>query len=452
MKKVTLIGFYSYAHTSDIAESRIKESVGLLNKEGIAVSFAGCFPDHDDGLIQQARRKVKETIEDSCCIVIVFSGWSESTGILNIIADHMHLPILIWSLAGYKDRGCLIAPAAAAGASLLRYSLDSMKVKYCCIYDSVDADSDLNVKKVAELIHVFSCLKQFRHTKIASIGYACSNLYPFMYDGNLIKTSSGIHVDNIELLELKMCADSVSEEDIKIFKQDFNEKYNAEFKISEKEIDLLARYYIAANAIIEKNNYRGITIKCGSGPGDLLGFTPCMLLSLLGDKLNAICECDVYGLLAQTIVNMITGLKPTFLEIFEFYKDSALMASCGFAPMSLCKKDCIRIYEHEWGGCGGLMNISQLKTGEITLFNIFNVEGKLNMQVFTGKSAIPEDFQEEGWDQHKGPVLPALKIELDAGIEYFKKNIKGPHYLIVYGNHEDIIKKYCYFSKISVNT
>ena len=449
-KVVTLIGFYSHAHRPEIAEKRVQKSVQLLESRGVKVNYIGCLSDHDHELVVNAGKKISDTVNDSCCIILVYSGWSESTGILDMITDHSHFPLLIWSLAGYREGDKLIAPAAAAGASLLRYSLDRINTKYSCIYDEIDADTGL--QKVLDFIHIADCVKRLRHTRIASIGYACSNLYPFMYDGNLIKTETGVQVDNIELMELKILADKVVKSSIGQFMDDFNKNYNPDSRIHKEEIELLSRYYISASEIIEKHNYEGISIKCGSGPGKLLGFTPCMLLSLLGEKINAICEGDIYSLLAQTIVNMLTGLKPTFLEIFEFFNKSVLMASCGFAPFSLCKQDHISIYQHEWGGCGGLMNVSHLKTGEITLFNIFNESGKLKMQTFTGISATPEIFQEEGWDEHQGPMIPSLQIDFDSGLEIFKENIKGPHYIVVNGSHAEIIRKYCYFADIQVES
>ena len=446
MNKVTLIGLYSHAHPEDISKDRINSTVSMIKKQGIEVNFLGSVRDHDDFLAGKIRKKLADTIGNSCCIILVYSGWSESTGILNIITNYLHLPLIIWSLAGYKLKAGLIAPAAAAGASLLRNTLDSMNAKYRCIYDSIDSEE--NIKDVIRYIDLFSSLREFRNTKIASIGYSCSNLYPFMYDGALIKAKTGIHVDNLELLELKVLAEEMTEKETGTFKKEFTEKYNPDKRLSSSEIDILSKYYIAALKLIEKNGYKGISIKCGSGPGKFLGFTPCMLLSLLGEKVNAICEGDVYGLLAQTIISRLTGLKPTFLEVFEFYKDSVLMASCGFTPFSLCKKDCIEIYQHDWDGCGGLMNISRLKTGEITIFNFFVRNGNLEMHVFLGEGNTPEKFQEEGWQEYKGPMIPALDISIDTSIDAFKDNIAGPHYLILHGNHIEIIENYCRFSGI----
>ena len=447
--RVSLLGLYSHAHPAEMMNSRINEAVKLLEKNNIEVNFIGYIADHDEELTGKATKKLEDTVKNSSCLVLVFSGWSESTGVLKIISNFVHLPVIIWSLAGYYLKSGLIAPAAAAGASLLKSTFDDLGVKYISVYDSIDEKPDIG--KVLEYINLFSCLRKFKDYKLASFGYACSNLYPFMYDGRLIKKYTGIHVDNLDLLELKMEADSIRKEERSKFKAGFNKKYNQDNKISKNEIDMLAKYSIALEKIITDNDYKGISLKCGSGPGKLLGFAPCMLLSYIGETVNTICEDDIYGLIAQTIINKITGLKPMFLEIFEFYKNSVLMASCGYAPFSLCKKDCIGIYEHDWGNCRGLMNISQLKEGQVTLFSLYPENGKLAMQALTGTGKTPEKFQEEGWLDHKGPKIPSLEIILDTDIDKFKEKIIGPHYVIVHGNRMGAINSFCKYSGIELN-
>jgi len=443
---VSLIGFYSHAHSEEVMNSRIDGAIKLLKNNNIDVNFIGHVVDHDERLAEETRKKLEDTVKDSSCLVLVFSGWSESTSILKIISNFFHLPIIIWSLAGYYNESGLVAPAAAAGSSLLKNTIEDLGTKYVTVYDSVDKNPD--IKNILGYINLFACLRRFKDFKIASFGYACSNLYPFMYDGNLIKKYTGIHVDNLDLLELKMVADKVDSKEKKDFATDFNKKYNQENKISVKEIELLAKYHIALEKIITENDYKGISMKCGSGPGKLLDFTPCMLLSLVGDRVNTICENDIYGLVIQTIVNEISGIRPMFLEIFEFYKDSVLMASCGYAPFSLCKKDCIDICEHDWGGCGGIMNISRLKEGPVTLFSLFARDGKMIIQALTGKGKTPEKFQEEGWSDYKGPNIPSLEIETDTDIEKFKDNIIGPHYIVVKGDLIKTVETYCKFTDI----
>lgn len=140
-----------------------------------------------------------------------------------------------------------------------------------------------------------------------------------------------------------------------------------------------------------------------------------------------------------------------FLEFFEFYEGSVLMASCGFAPFSLCKGDCIKVKGHDWGGAGGLMNVSELKTGKVTIINLSVKNGEMRMHLVTGNAKTPESFQEEGWKDGKGPKIPSLEIELDKDMGDFQENIAGPHYIIAYGDISELMERYCKFTGIRFN-
>lgn len=447
--KTSLIGLYSYAHPKEKMNSRIDKVVKSLRSKNIDVNFIGYVADHDKNSIEAAKKKLIETIGDSSSIVLVISGWVESPPVLRVITDFLHLPMLVWSLAGYYTDNGLISPAGAAGASLLNQVLKNMNAKHITIYQKVG--EDLNVETAAGFLKFFNSLKRFKGIRVASIGYACSNLYPFMYDGNVIKKFTGIHVDNIDLLEIKLLADEVKDKEIKVFVDRFKKRVCFISEPSNEDLEILARYSIAIGKIIDENGYKGITLKCGSGAGKLLNFTPCMELSYISDKVEAICECDVYGLLTQVIIHELTGTKAMFLELFEFYERSVLMASCGFAPFSLCKGDCIKVQEHDWGGAGGLMNVSELETGKVTLLNLSVKKGQMYIHLVTGNAKTPENFQEEGWKDGKGPKIPALEIELDEDIEKFQDNIAGPHYIVAYGDITELMKLYCTFTGIKFN-
>ena len=447
--KTSLIGFYSYAYPKEKMKSRIDNTVRSLRSKNIDVNFIGYVADHDDNSIEAAKKKLTEAIGDSSSTILVISGWTESPPVLRIITDFLHLPILVWSLAGYYTAAGLISPAGAAGASLLNQTLSNLDIKHVTIYQKIG--EELNIESAVDYLKFFNSLKRFKSMRIASIGYACSNLYPFMYDGNIIKKFTGIHVDNLDLLEIKLIADEVKDTDINNFIEKFKKRVCFVSEPSNKDLEILARYSITMDKIINENDYKGITLKCDSGAGKLLDFTPCMELSYISDKVEAICECDVYGLLTQVIIQELTGTKAMFLEFFEFYKGSVLMASCGFAPFSLCKGDYIKVQSHDWGGAGGLMNVSELKTGKVTLLNLNVKDSKMHMHLITGNAKTPENFQEEGWKDSKGPKIPALEIELDGNMEEFQENIAGPHYIIAYGDITKLMKMYCKFTGIRFN-
>jgi hypothetical protein len=156
-------------------------------------------------------------------------------------------------------------------------------------------------------------------------------------------------------------------------------------------------------------------------------------------------------MLNLVIIRALTGKVGVFQEFMEFYQNSMLTAICGFAPFSLCDEKCVKVQGHAWGDAGGIMNISKLKQGRITLSKMYEVKGEMHMHVVTGNSRIPERWQEDGWENYQGPDYPAMEITLDSDLETFKEQIAGQHYIVSYGDNTNIFKRYCRFTNIKYN-
>lgn len=358
------------------------------------------------------------------------------------------MPMLMWSIAGYRIDAGLVSPGDAAGATGLNFALKTFGIKHVSLYDIVDKKS--RADEAAGFIKFADSLKNLRNTRIASFGYADMDLYPLMYDGTLIKKYTGIHVDNLDLIELKILMDEVTKDQISAFEKDLNNKVNYVHEPTKRDMEILARSYIAINKIIDEKNYKAISLKCQFGMSKLMNFSPCMLESLIGDKVDTICECDVPGLVAQVIVKELTETKSVFQEFYEFYENRMLIGACGFAPLSLCTGDKPLAQGHEWGDAGGIMNVSELKTGRVTLFKLYTINGQMHMHLVTGNAKTPEKWQEDGWEG-KGPKLPSLEVELDSSLEEFQEYITGQHYIVAYGDISKLMKRYCKFTGIRYN-
>ena len=96
------------------------------------------------------------------------------------------------------------------------------------------------------------------------------------------------------------------------------------------------------------------------------------------------------------------------------------------------------------------MNVSELKTGRVTLFKLYTINGQMHMHLVTGNAKTPEKWQEDGWEG-KGPKLPSLEVELDSSLEEFQEYITGQHYIVAYGDISKLMKRYCKFTGIRYN-
>jgi L-fucose isomerase-like protein len=444
--KLSIIGYYSNAHDVAITKTRINDFISGFKKLDFDFEFEGSYSDKDFEGHKKLLGSIKKKISDIYCFLIVLPGWAEATPLVNLLFEFKSVPVAVISLAGYYTTRGLIAPAGPAVASALKNSMDTLGFKYLIEFQKIN--ENINFGRISNFLNASKTTKELKSIKLASFGYACSNLYPFMYDGNIIKKYTGIHVDNLDLLELELATSEIKENQIKKYKTEFEKNVLFDSSISTMELNRQARYSIALQNILDANSYSAVTMKCMGGFGKLLNFTPCMLLSCIGEKVQAICEADVYNLVLQTIIKKLSGFPVNFLEFFEFYNNSILMASCGFAPSDICRGKKIKVFTHEWDGSRGLMNIAELISGEVTVASMSANEGKLNIHCVKALAKTPELFQEEGWDNRNGPKIPALEIELSDSLNDFMEKITGPHYLVVIGDALEMLRQYAYLNDI----
>jgi len=97
---------------------------------------------------------------------------------------------------------------------------------------------------------------------------------------------------------------------------------------------------------------------------------------------------------------------------------------------------------------GGVLNISTVKTGELTLARLSNTGTEYVMHLCRGEGKLIK-WEEAGWD-YPAPQLPSLEIVTEIPVEEFAQNISGQHYIISYGDNTGVLRDYCYLNGIKV--
>lgn len=142
----------------------------------------------------------------------------------------------------------------------------------------------------------------------------------------------------------------------------------------EKEVDetFLKKgitYYLTLRQIAEENRLNAISIKDVDGMKKILDFPPAMIFMLLSDEMHVctIPENDAMGAVTQLIVKELTGQCAAYLEFYEFSEESVLLGVPDFVPAEVVDGK-VKVTAAAFGGIpGGLLNISTLKTGKLTL-------------------------------------------------------------------------------------
>ena len=90
----------------------------------------------------------------------------------------------------------------------------------------------------------------------------------------------------------------------------------------------------------------------------------------------------------------------------------------------------------------GVLNVSRVKTGKVTLCRLTASGDRYAMHVVTGEAVTPRDWEECGWAP-PAPRLPSLEVILDVPVEGFAQKVMSQHYIVLYGDVSQEIAELC---------
>jgi L-fucose isomerase-like protein len=176
-----------------------------------------------------------------------------------------------------------------------------------------------------------------------------------------------------------------------------------------------------------------------------LKFAPAGVFMLLHeeDDICTIPENDTLGAVTQLITRYLTGQVGAYMEFYDFTEKGMLIGVPDYVPTEIVDGP-VMVMPTAFGKFGeGLLNVSKVKTGPITLARLSNAGDRYTMHVATGEAVAPRKWEEAGWPS-PAPHLPSLEIILDQPVDTFLDNVLSQHYIIAYGNHTDVLNDLCH--------
>ena len=156
------------------------------------------------------------------------------------------------------------------------------------------------------------------------------------------------------------------------------------------------------------------------------------------------------GAVTQLITRYLTSQVGAYLEFYEFMEDGVLMGVPDYVPTEIVDGP-VTVMPTAFGEFGeGLLNVSKLKTGEVTIARLGYSGNEYSMHIATGQAITPQKWEEAGWEP-PAPQLPSLEIKLDCPIDDFAQKVMGQHYIISYGNHLEALKDLCSILKVKID-
>ncbi|MBU2494985.1 MAG: hypothetical protein ABIK20_00335 [Candidatus Omnitrophota bacterium] len=442
-QKITagFVGFGEVNTPREIIEKKCREAIALVESLGISVRAAD--PVSDDSAGSQADRAVTELKKlDFDFLIVCVAGWIPSWAVLRVIEPFKHKPMLLWGLTGCREGDRFITTAGQAGTTALRKPMRDMKFRFKYLVNRLGEPAP------AEQITSFSlaagAVKKLRQAKIGMAGYRDMRLYSTLYDGVSLKGSICPEIEHFDLLEIAQYMDSLTDTDIAAPIRYVRENWNFIKEPKPETLRDTARLYLALKHKIEKRGYEAISYADVDGVKKLLKFAPAGALTLLHENLTvcSIPENDSMGAVTQLLVRFLTGQVAAYLEFYEFTRNGALMGVPDYVPREIVEGK-VTVLPNAFGDFGeGLLNVSRLKTGPVTIARLGYSGDNYFLHVMTGTAKTPLKWEECGWAS-PAPRLPSLEIDFDSDPDIFIQNVLGQHYILAYGDQRGPYRDLC---------
>jgi len=374
-------------------------------------------------------------------LVLMQVAWARPAILLQVIRTFSKLPMVLCSPGSEIVNGAIksIAPAAGAASTFPILQRHGIKLKF--VWSS--PGKPIDISKIVPFIKAAQAVNRLKGAKLGMVGFGDMRLQTTGFDVREIHENFGVEIESIDMLELKNGIDRLSPQELEQCNPISNWTYVGQ-KPSHDLMRKILGSYIILDKLAAERGYVGLSIKCPTGAASVMGFTPCLVGTLLANKYHYVCENDIPGLLTQVILGLLSDKMSAYWELYEIFDDSLLLGCCGFCPETFTVKPYkIRTLE---GFLTGAACCSQVKTGDYTIARLGQQSSSsFVLQAIEGKAEPPPAWYEEacGTAQH-----PSVKFMPDCSIEQLVNGLLAQHFAVVPGLCEKEISEFKYLTNL----
>lgn len=442
------VGFGEVNTPREFIDNRCRVAADELKKRGVTLFETAPVSDDPAGL--QAMRAVEELSKfDFDALVVCVAGWIPTWAVIKVLEPFKHKPMVLWGLSGWRENGHFVTTADQAGTTALRAPMQEMGFNFKYIVNKKDAAP--RYEEVVSYLTAASAAARLRQAFIGMNGYRDMRLFGTLYDGNLLKRKIGAEIEHFDLLEIQNIAETITDEEIAAGAEHIRKNWKFIRDPQPGTVENSVRLALAFKKKIEERNYDAFSFCDVDGVKKLLKFAPAGALTLLHDLMDiaTVPENDSYGTVTELMMKYLTGVTPAYMEFYEFTEKSAFMGVPDYVPASVTDGG-ITVMPNAFGSFGeGLLNVSKVKTGKVTIVRLAQVDGELVIHAVRGTAQTPETWEEAGWAP-PAPQLPSIEVVFEGASEDFIKNVMSQHYIVTYGDNMELIENFAAINNIKV--
>lgn len=447
--RVGFVGFGEVNSPRDLIERKCRQAEQALRD--LDLDVVSTPPVSDDPQRRDDRRAVADLGRaDFDLLVTCLAGWIPSHAVVDVITPFRHKPIVLWGLTGHREGERLVSTADQAGTSALRDPLEALGFQFKYVYDTPAAPlgGAAKVRAFAQAAHAAARL---RNAKIGMAGYRDMTLYGTLADIPSLRRVVGPDIESFDLLEVAQGMATQDPATIAAVAAELAQQWRCDRPLTRELLEPSIRLYLAVMDRVRCRGYEGVSLVDVDGVKKLLGFTPAAAMMMLSDLggLTTIPENDMPGAVTQLIVRYLTGQAAAYFEFYEFMDDRVLIGVPDYVPAQVVD-GAVQVRLTRFGMLSeGVLNVSKVKTGAVTLCRLASRGDQYRMHIVTGQAVAPRPWEEAGWEP-PAPQLPSLEVILDGGVEPFAQKVLGQHYILAYGDQRSALSDLCRLLGIQV--
>jgi len=449
--KAAFVGFGEVNTPRDIVERLCDGARQRLERQNIELTASALVSDAPAGR-EAARACAALDGKPFDLLILCLAGWIPSHAVMAVADRYRHKPMLLWGLSGWQEGDHFVTAAAQAGTTALRKPMADMGYRFKYVVDRMGAEpDDTNLLAFARAAQAAARL---RGARIGMMGFRDMNLYGTLHDGVSLRSRIGPEVETFEMLEAVQIMERLDPQQVADLVASVRQRWTFETEAADETIAQAVRLYLAVHAKIRERDYAAVSLIDVDGVKKLLHFPPAAAFMLLHEEADVctIPENDAMGSVTQLMTRFVTGQAAAYLEFYEFSDRTLLMGVPDYVPSEIVDGPVI-VRPTAFGRLGeGLLNLSKLRTGPVTLCRLFHTGNQYGLHLVRGEARRPRRWEEAGW-QPPAPLLPSLEIELaDTTVTQFQQGVMGQHYILSYGDHTAALRDLCALLGVSVVT
>ena len=441
-------GFGEVNTPRDIIIRKCDEARKQLEAHDIELVWTAPVSDDLSGK-DVARARKELAVGEFDFLIACVAGWIPSHAVISVIEPFKHKPVLLWGLSGRQEGGRFITTADQAGTSALRKPMEDMGYRFKYVVNFKGAPSPMG--EILNFAKAAGAEALLREARIGMMGYRDMRLYGTLHDGVSLKARIGPEIEVFEMLEMVQAMEKLDPKEISKLVEDVRKRWTFVKAPRPGTVEKVVRLYLALKSRIRERGYEAISLSDVDGVKKLLGFAPAGVFMLLHEEEN-ICtvpENDAMGAVTQLIIRYLTGQIGAYMEFYEFLETGVLMGVPDYVPTEVVDGP-VKVIPTAFGQFGeGLLNVSKVKTGPVTLARLSYTGNDYGMHIVTGRAETPPKWEEAGWEP-PAPQLPGLEIHLDEPMEEFTQKVLGQHYIISYGDNTEVLTDLCRLLEVGI--